>query len=158
MTEIDLNEVQAEIEDLKARINKEQNTASVASTTQNDEGLSLSLERLALLNSRLGHQSSITKYLSRNAKQVVDALKEEQDYHRSKTTLLLIGKGSPVGRSEHEAKMIAHELYKDKRQKAFEAYTEVKLIADDVDDLVFRNGDYLKIAQSRLSLLKADKK
>lgn len=151
-----MEDLTASIEKLKAGIQKLQDDAEVASQSGDDENLSITLQSLARKNSALGQRAAYAKYISRNAQRVVDSLKEEKDAKRSQYTLTY-SEQQAVGKSEHQAKVKVHDLYSEKIEEAFRVYSESRLVADEADDLTYRTDTYCKLAQSRLSLLKADK-
>lgn len=153
---MDVDKVAEDIEKLKSRVKQYQDAAEIASRGSNDEQLSLSLQSLARVNSALGQRAAYAKYVARNAQRVVDSLKDERDAKRSELTLQY-SETLAVGKSEHKAKVKVFDEYSSKIDKAFMVYNEARLLADQADDLTYRTDTYCKLAQSRLSLLKADK-
>ena len=158
MPELDLNKTQENIESLKGKIWEKQTEATLASDNSNDETLSVVLLEIARHNSALGQNAATAKAIARDMKRVVDDLKKERDIKVSQLTLDLVNSGSPVGKAEHRAKVSAHKEFKPLIDNAFSIYNKVQLIADQADDLSFRTDTFTKLGQTRVSLLKADKK
>jgi len=156
MPELDLNRVQENIELLRSRIQAKQAEATKASDDSNDETLSINLLTLARQNSGLGQNAATAKAIARDMKRVFEGLKEDRDTRRSELTLEYSQDG-PVGKAEHRAKVDAAKEFKPLIDDAFKIYNEVQLIADQADDLTFRTDTYLKMGQTRVSLLKSDK-
>jgi len=134
-----------------------QDAAENASINNDDETLSLTLTALAMVNTSLGKRGAWASYIARNAEQVVKVLKEEAKIRISELTLEY-SQTQPVGRSEHQAKVDAYKEYKDKIKEAFTAWSDAQQVADEIESLGYRLDSYLKLCQSRLSLLKADKR
>lgn len=151
------NELSESIEKLMAIARKKQDAAEIASRANDDENLSLTLTALAMINTSLGKRGSWANYIARNAEQVVKVLKEESKIRVSELTLEY-SKDGPVGRSEHQAKIDSYKEYKDKIKEAFDAWSDAQQVADEVESLGYRLDSYLKLCQSRLSLMKADKR
>jgi len=158
MVELDLNKVQEDIEKITQTIWKKQTEASIASENSNDETLSILLTTLARYNSSLGRNSATAKAIARDMKRVYENFKEDQKTRVSELTLKLINEGNPVGKSEHQAKVDAAKEFKPLINDAFVVYNETQLIADQADDLTYRTDTYLKMGQTRVSLIKADKR
>lgn len=150
-----LEDLVSSIEKLKKKIGLKQDEAEIASQQSNDEGLSVALGSLARFNSALGQKAAYAKYIARNSNRAVERLKEQKDAERSRMTLEL-SQTQAVGKSEHQAR-IDIMSWIPKIDEAFDIYSQAKLIADQADDLTYRTDTMLKMAQSRLSLLKADK-
>lgn len=158
MPELDLSQVQKDIEEITQKIWKKQTEASAASENSNDETLSILLTTLARYNSSLGRNAATAKAIARDMKRVYENIKEDQKVKVSELTLEYINKGGPVGKSEHQAKVDAAKEFKPLINQAFKVYNDVQLIADQADDLTYRTDTYLKMGQTRVSLIKADKR
>ena len=157
MAGLDLNKVQEDIENLTQNIWKKQTEASAASENSNDETLSILITTIAMYNSSLGRNAAIAKAIARDMKRAYESLKEDKETRRAVLTLEYSQDG-PVGKAEARAKVEAAEEFKPLISDAFKVYNEVQLIADQADDLTYRTDTFLKMSQTRVSLIKADKK
>lgn len=157
MADLDLNKVQENIESLRGLIWQKQIEAQTASDDSNDETLSITLIIIARHNSGLGQNAATAKAIARNMKRAYESLKEDREVRRAELTLKYSENG-PVGKAEAKAKVDAAEEFKPLINKAFEVYNEVQLIADQADDMTFRTDTFLKMSQTRVSLIKADKR
>jgi len=157
MPELDLNKVQENIESLKGKIWTGQTEATEASDNSNDETLSVTLLSIARNNSALGQNAATAKAIARDMKRVVDDLKKEREVLIARLTLLY-SQDNPVGKSEARAKVEAAKEYKPLINDAFELYNSTQLIADQADDLTFRTDTFLRMGQTRVSLIKSDKR
>ena len=151
----DLDGLTTAIEKLKVSIQKKTDEAETASLQANDENLSISLQSLARLNSALGKRAAMAKHIARLAGRVVEKLKEQKDARRSELTLQY-SETQAVNKSEHKAKVEVMGLVPE-IDEAFKISSLAKLLADEADDLTYRTDSFLKMGQSRLSLLKGDK-
>lgn len=158
MSELDLNKVEENINSLRGKIWEKQVEATEASDHSNDETLSVVLLTIARHNSGLGQNAATAKAIARDMKRVLEDLKKDREIRISELTLLYVEAGQAVGKSEHQAKVNAAKQFKPLIKEAFEVYNEVQLIADQADDMSFRTDTFLKLGQTRVSLLKADKK
>jgi len=145
------------IEKLMILARSKQDDAEIASKANDDETLSLTLTALAMVNTSLGKRGSWASYIARNAGEVVKVIKEEAKIRISELTLEY-SQTQPVGRSEHQAKVDAHKEYKDKIKEAFTAWSDAQQVADEIESLGYRLDSYLKMCQSRLSLMKSEKR
>ena len=145
------------IDKLMVLVRTKQDAAENASINNDDETLSLTLTALAMVNTLLGKRGAWASYIARNAEQVVKVLKEEAKIRISELTLEY-SQTQPVGRSEHQAKVDAYKEYKDKIKESFDAWSDAKQVADEVESLGYRVDSYLKMCQSRLSLMKSEKR
>jgi len=145
------------IDKLMVLVRTKQDAAENASINNDDETLSLTLTALAIVNTSLGKRGAWASYIARNAEQVVKVLKEEAKIRISELTLEY-SQTQPVGRSEHQAKVDAYKEYKDKIKESFDAWSDAKQVADEVESLGYRVDSYLKMCQSRLSLMKSEKR
>lgn len=113
----------------------------VAASDRGDpEGLSMAMLRLARINSALGKHAAYAMYIARNADRAARR-------HRAAQTLGY-SKGQAVNKSELQAELDS--------KKEFQIASDAQLIADEASDLCFRTDTFLKMAQSRLSLIKGD--
>jgi len=151
------DELSESIEKLITLARKKQDEAEVASKANDDENLSLTLTALAMVNTSLGKRGAWATYIARNAEQVVKVMREEYKIRISELTLDY-SQTQPVGRSEHQAKVDAYKEYKDKVKEAFDAWSTAQQIADEIESLGYRLDSYIKMCQSRLSLMKTEKK
>lgn len=142
MAERSTEDVALSIENLSNKINKEMDTATVASEQGNDEGLSSSLMRLARLNMGLGRLGAYAKFIARNADRAARRRRAELTLSHSQSMA--------VNKSQLQAEL---DVKGD-----FEVASNAELLADEADDLTYRTDTFLKMAQSRLSLLKSDKR
>ena len=154
---MNVDELSESIEKLMIIARDKQDKAELASKNNDDETLSLTLTALAMVNTSLGKRGAWATYIARNAEQVVKSLKEESKIRVSELTLEY-SLASPVGRSEHQAKVDTHKEYKDKINEAFKAWSDAQQVADEVESLGYRLDSYLKLCQSRLSLMKSEKR
>lgn len=157
MANLDLNLTEENIEKLRTRIQKLGAEAEKASNDSNDETLSITLLSLARANSGLGQNAAVAKAIARDMKRVYDQLREDEKIRVSELTLRYSESG-PVGKSEHQAKIDASKEFKPLIRDAFVLYNEVQLIATRADDLTFRTDTYIRLGQTRVSLLKSDKR
>lgn len=146
-----------DIEKLKGLVNKKMGEVEIASQQSNDEGLSLGLTALARINASLGMKAAWAKYIARNSQRAFDKIKETRDMKRSELTLSL-SETQAVGKSEHQAKVDSYRQYSPEIEVAFGVWSDAQLVADEIDSLGYRVDNYCKMAQSRLSLIKAEKK
>ena len=154
---MDTNDLSESIEKLIALVRAKQDVAEKASSNNDDETLSLTLTALAIVNTSLSKRGSWANYIARNSDQAFKALKEEAKIRVSELTLEY-SKDQPVGRSEHQAKVDAFREFKDRTDKSFKIWSDAQQIADEIESLGYRVDSYLKMCQSRLSLMKADKR
>lgn len=129
------------IDTLETKIKGLQGDIVTASERGDPETLSTLLLRLGRVNSALGRQAAYAKYLARNADR---AYRMEREQGK----LSLIRGGMAIGKAESQAYVDSGHLVN--------IYSEVQLLADQADDLCFRTDTFLKMAQSRLSLIKGD--
>jgi len=151
----ELDELAPKIEKLKQLIQEKTDEAEVASKQANDENLSIALQSLARLNSALGKRAAMAKHIARMSSRVVEKLKEQKDARRSELTLKY-SETQAVNKSEHKAKVEVMEMVPE-IDEAFKTSSLARLLADEADDLTYRTDSFLKMGQSRLSLLKGDK-
>lgn len=151
----DYDQVSQDIINLKSQIKEKVDEATTASNQGNDEGLSKALNSLARINSGLGQKAAMAKYVARMASRALDKLKEEKKNKRSELTLTY-SKTQAVGKSEHQARVDTAEM-ENTIDEFFKTYNMAQLLADEADDLTYRTDTFLKMGQSRLSLLKGDK-
>ncbi|HET8708965.1 MAG TPA: hypothetical protein VFL85_01650 [Candidatus Saccharimonadales bacterium] len=141
--EIDDTELtQRQIDTLTEQVKRYQDEITVASQNSDPETLSNGLLKLARINSALGRQAAYAKYLARNADRSARRFRAKQTLDYSKS--------AAVNKSELQAELDA--------KTGFRVASEAQLIADQADDLCFRTDTFLKLAQSRLSLIKNDAK
>lgn len=152
---LEYDELSEQIIDLKRKVTKKMDEATVASQKGDDETLSMSLDSLARLNSGLGQKAAMAKYVTRLAARALEKLKEQKDARRSELTLHYSATQA-VGKSEHQAKVEVMDMVPE-IDELFGVYNLAKLLADEADDLTYRTDTFLKMGQSRLSLLKGDK-
>ena len=145
------------IDKLMVLVRTKQDAAENASINNDDETLSLTLTALAMVNTSLGKRGAWASYIARNAEQVVKVLKEQKDIRRSELTLEYSNTG-PVGKAEHQAKVDAYKEFNQQINEAFKAWSDAKQVADEVESLGYRVDSYLKMCQSRLSLMKSEKR
>jgi hypothetical protein len=139
MQERPLEDVVADIETLSEKIKNKQEEITTAAR-DDPETLSISLIQLARYNSALGKHAAYAKYIARNADRAARR-------HRAERTLEYSA-SLAVNKSELKAEIESAELFK--------VASDAQLIADESDDLTYRTDTYLKMAQSRLSLVKGD--
>lgn len=137
-----IEDVALDIENLTKKIRVEMDKATQASEAGDDEGLSTALMRLARLNLALGRLAAYAKYISRNADRAARRKRGELTLQYSQT--------QAVNKSELQAELAV--------KKDFQVASDAELLANEADDLTFRTDTFLKMAQSRLSLLKSDKR
>jgi len=151
----DYDQVSKDIINLKSQIREKVDEATIASEQGNDEGLSKALNSLARINSGLGQKAAMAKYVSRLAARALEKLKEEKKTKRSEKTLEY-SKTQAVGKSEHQARVDTAHM-ETEIDEFFKTSNLAMLLADEADDLTYRTDTFLKMGQSRLSLLKGDK-
>lgn len=140
-TERPIENVVNDIRKLEERVKHYQGEAVLASERGDDETLSTTLMRLARVNSALGKHAAYVNYIARNA---------DRAARRHRATITLDeAKSQAVNKSELKAEIASKEEF------ANASYAQ--LIADQASDLCFRTDTFLKMAQSRLSLIKGDK-
>lgn len=140
---VEVDEEQAtvrNIETLENKVKKLQGEAVEASERGDPETLSTLLLRLARCNSALGRQAAYANYLARNADRAARRYRGERVLHHSQSMA--------VNKAEPNAELDAKDL--------FSTASEVLLLAEQASDLCFRTDTFLKMAQSRLSLIKGD--
>lgn len=135
-----LDEVQQNIETLTEKVKTLQATCVQASDRGDPETLSKTLLQLARINSALGKNGAFAQYIARNTDRAARRTRAQStlDYAR----------GQAVNKSELQAEL-------DSKQD-FQLASDAQLIADQASDLCFRTDTFLKMAQSRLSLIKGD--
>lgn len=136
-----LTDVAKDIQFFVDKIKALQDEATVASENGNDEGLSTALMQLARMNSGLGRQGAYAQYIARNADRAARR-------YRAKRTLELAATMA-VNKSTLQAELDSEEQFK--------VASDAQLVADEADDLTYRTDTFLKMGQSRLSLIKGDK-
>jgi hypothetical protein len=141
MQERPLVDVVADIETLSKKIASTQGEA-VTAAQGDPESLSLTILRIARYNSALGKHAAHAKYIARNADRAARRFRAEQTLNLSKT--------QAVNKSELQAELDSADQ--------FRTASDAQLIADEADDLTYRTDTFLKMAQSRLSLIKGDVK
>lgn len=152
---LEYDEVSKQIVHLKKLVKEKMDEATTASQQGNDEQLSMSLDSLARINSALGQKAAMAKYVSRLAARALEKLKEQKKNKRSELTLEY-SKTQAVGKSEHQARVDTAHM-EDEIDEFFNTSNLAQLLADEADDLTYRTDTFLKMGQSRLSLLKGDK-
>lgn len=141
MSERTTDQVASDIANLTDQVKNLQEEVVEASSRGDDETVSTSLLRLARVNAALGRQAAYAKYIARNA--------ERAAKRRRAKIALELSKSQAVNKSEKEAEIAVAE--------DFSVASQAQLLADESDDLTYRTDTFLKMGQSRLSLLKADK-
>lgn len=141
MSERTTDQVASDIANLTNQVKNLQEEVVEASSRGDDETVSTNLLRLARVNAALGRQAAYAKYIARNAERAAKR-------RRAEITLEL-SKSQAVNKSEKEAEIAVAE--------DFLVASQAQLLADESDDLTYRTDTFLKMGQSRLSLLKADK-
>lgn len=141
MSERTTDQVASDIANLTNQVKNLQEEVVEASSRGDDETVSTNLLRLARVNAALGRQAAYAKYIARNAERAAKR-------RRAEITLEL-SKSQAVNKSEKEAEIAVAE--------DFSVASQAQLLADESDDLTYRTDTFLKMGQSRLSLLKADK-
>lgn len=128
------------IEKLSDKIESLQKAAIAASERGDPDTLSMLLMRIAYVNSALGKHGAKAQYIARNADRAARR-------HRANKTLGY-AQGMAVNKSELQAELDS--------EKQFMTASEAQLIADEASDLCYRTDTFLKMSQSRLSLIKND--
>lgn len=136
-----LEDVVKDIEFFSQHIKTLQEEATTASEQGNDEGLSTSLMRLARMNAGLGRQAAYAKYIARNSDRAA------RRYRAGRT--LELATSMAVNKSQLQAELDSEEQFK--------VASDAQLVADEADDLTYRTDTFMKLGQSRLSLIKQDK-
>ena len=139
MEERSLEEVVADIDMLSKKIATKQGEI-VEAAKANPETLSISLLQLARYNSALGKHAAYAKYIARNTDRAARRFRAE--------TTLTLSKTQAVNKAELQSEIDSAKL--------FRVASDAQLIADEADDLTYRTDTFLKMAQSRLSLIKGD--
>lgn len=111
-----------------------------SSNTNDPEGISTAMLRLARINSALGRHAAFAKYIARNADRAAKRGRAERT--------LANAADMAVNKAELKAEISS--------KTDFEIASEAQLVADQADDLCFRTDTFLKMSQSRLSLIKND--
>lgn len=133
-------ETEKNIEILEDKVKKLQGEAVIASDRGDAETLSKTLLQLARINSALGKNAAYAQYIARNT---------DRAARRSRAANTLdLAKKQAVNKSELQAELDAKEH--------FTLASEMLLLAERASDLCFRTDTFLKMAQSRLSLIKGD--
>lgn len=132
--------VQKAISDLEGLVKHYQGVVVTASDTNDPEDLSSAMLRLARVNSALGRNAALANYLARNADRAARR-------YRAEKTLDYAG-SMAVNKAELQSELDAKE--------AFTIASDAQLLADQASDLCFRTDTFMKMAQSRLSLIKSD--
>jgi len=139
--DLTLEEVVQNIDQLESKVKQYQAVAVKASDNGDPEGLSRTILKLARVNSALGKNAAYAMYLARNADRAARRFRADK-------TLEYVASKLAVNRAELKAELDAKEQFKNA--------SECQLIADQASDLCFRTDTFLKMAQSRLSLIKGD--
>lgn len=139
--DLTIDETIQNIDQLSQKVKEYQAAAVQASDRGDPENLSKTLLRLARVNSALGKNAAYAMYLARNADRAARRFRADK-------TLEYVGTKMAVNRAELKAELDS----KDKFSNA----SECQLIADQASDMCFRTDTFLKMAQSRLSLIKGD--
>lgn len=129
------------IEKLEGKIKELQVESIRASEKGDPETLSVNLMRLAHVNSALGKNAAYATYIARNADRAYRRAREQAklNYINDKMT---------IGKAESQAYIDVDSMVN--------IYSEAQLVADQASDLCFRTDTFLKLSQSRLSLIKND--
>lgn len=135
-----LGEVEQNIEQLMEKVKALQAVAVKASDNGDPETLSKTLLQLARINSALGKNGAYAQYIARNTDRAARRTRAQ--------STLDYAKGQAVNKSELQAELDSKE--------DFQLASDAQLIADQASDLCFRTDTFLKMAQSRLSLIKGD--
>lgn len=104
------------------------------------ENLSLGLMRLARLNSALGKHAATAQWVARDGDRAARRFRADKTLEYAKTVA--------VNKAEKQAELDSEEL--------FSACSRAQWVADQANDLTYRTDTFLKMAQSRLSLIKTD--
>lgn len=142
MNDIDPDKIEENIRKLENKIKDLQGECVLASERSNDEGLSKHLMNLARTNSALGKYAALANYIARNADRAARRGRAEKT--------LGYAEKEAVNKSELKAEVDSKD--------AFLTASDAQLLADQASDLCFRTDTFLKMAQSRLSLMKGDKR
>lgn len=140
MEERPLEDVVADINTLRTKIQKKQGEAVTAAQDGDPETLSIVILQMARYNSALGGHAAHAKYIARNADRAARRFRAQQTLTLAQTTA--------VNKSQLQAEIDA--------EPQFTVASDAQLIADEADDLTYRTDTFLKMAQSRLSLIKGD--
>lgn len=136
----DASETENNINILEGKVKDLQGKAVLASDRGDPETLSKTLLQLARINSALGKNAAYAQYIARNTDRSARRF-------RASTTLELAVKQA-VNKSELQAELDAKDQ--------FTLASEMLLLAERASDLCYRTDTFLKMAQSRLSLIKGD--
>lgn len=134
-------QVVEDIKNLTERVKALQDKCTVASNSGDPETLSMGLMELARVNSSLGRRGKYAMYIARTAEHAYKAAREQY-----KVDAINEGKSATFG----DTQRYIHSTPDHK------IWNEALLIAEQAEDLAYRTGDFMKYAQSRLSLIKAD--
>lgn len=134
-----IEEVENSITTLSSKIKLLQDEMTVAAV-DNPEELSLGLMKLGRLNSALGRHAAYAEYIARNADRAARRFRANKTLEASQT--------QAVNKSELQAEIDSEEV--------FTAASYTQLVADQAKDLSYRTDTFLKMSQSRFSLIKGD--
>lgn len=139
MTEIE--QVSADIESLTDLAKSWTDKCTIASNAGDPESLSMGLMELARVNSSLGRRGKYAMYIARQAEHAYKRAREEY-----KVEAIEQKKTASFGDTQRYIKSTPEHT----------VWNEALLVAEQAEDLAYRTGDFLKMAQSRLSLIKND--
>lgn len=126
---------------LQTRVKELQGEIEQASKRGDDETMSHLLISLGRANSALGHRGAKAQYIARNA---------DRAARRRRASLTLeYAHSQAVNKASLQAEVDT--------EKDFTIASEALLISDQAVDLAFRTDTFMKMAQTRVSLIKGDK-
>lgn len=137
----DLETLDKDLELLTGRVREQQAICIKAAQNEDIETLSLTLMKLANTNSRLGRKGKLAMWVARTAEQAYKAAREQY-----KLDAIDAKKTASYGDTQRYIKSTPdHKVWAD-----------ALLVAEQAEDLAYRTSDFMKYAQSRLSLMKVD--
>lgn len=143
MADRELEDVVADIEKLEERVKYYQGSIDTASKNGDIETLSVDCVHLARVNSALAKHSKYVMYLARNAEHAYKAAREQY-----KIDAINDGKSATYGDTQRYIKSTQeHQIW-----------SSALRIGEEAGELAFRTDTFLKMAQSRGSILREDSK
>lgn len=141
LTNMPDRDITSEIESLTVSVKKWVDKCTVASNTENPETLSVGLVELARVNSSLGRKGKYAMWIARTAEHAYKASREQY-----KVDAIEKGKTATYGDTQRYIQSTGEHS----------VWVDALLVAEQAEDLAYRTSDFMKYAQSRLSLIKED--
>lgn len=135
------DQVSKDIAKLEAAVKELQQVCVKASNLGDPETLSQKLMELGRVNSALGRRAKSAVYIARTAEHAYKKAREQY-----KIDAIADGKSATFGDTQRYLKSTGDH----------DVWAKAAMVAEQADDLAYRTSDFMKMAQSRLSLIKGD--